>query len=624
MFSKRRSEEMAPVDTLWEELKHAHIASPAERWILLCGGLPCSSTSCCEVKKATQDELDKHRLSLEIKEIGCIGDCSEGPTIIVYPEGVIYRKLKPDLAREIIREHVKAGNIVERLLRGDPEPREELRRREKMPFYRRQSRLVLRNCEVVKPDIEDYMKHRGYSALAYVLSRMTPEQVIKQVKLSGLRGRGGGGFPTGLKWEHMLGSPGEEKYVICNGDEGDPGAFMDRNLLEGDPHSVLEGMIIAGYATGAGQGFIYVRAEYPLAVRRSMQAIEQARENNLLGEDILQTGFSFDVELRTGAGAFVCGEETALISSLQGSRGDPEPRPPFPVQSGLWNLPTLINNVETLANIPIILLCGADSFAKIGTAGSRGTKVFALAGKVRHTGLVEVPFGTTLREIIYKIGGGIPGDKTFKAAQTGGPSGGCLGEQHLDLPLDYDSLLDIGSMIGSGGLIIMDEDTCMVDIARYYLDFTQDESCGKCTPCRVGTKRLLEILTRITHGEGQEDDLERLEYWGRLIKNTALCGLGRSAANPVLSTLRYFKSEYVAHIRDHYCPAGVCERLNRPRINQEICRACGLCARICEAAAISGSKETGYRIDPALCTACQRCLEECPFEAITGGEKVHA
>ena len=386
---------------------------------------------------------------------------------------------------------------------------------------------------------------------------------------------------------------------------------------------MLEGMIIAGYATGAGQGFIYVRAEYPLAVRRSMQAIEQARENNLLGEDILQTGFSFDVELRTGAGAFVCGEETALISSLQGSRGDPEPRPPFPVQSGLWNLPTLINNVETLANIPIILLCGADSFAKIGTAGSRGPRYLPSPASTPYRP-GRGPLGTTLREIIYKIGGGIPGDKTFKAAQTGGSSGGCLGEQHLDLPLDYDSLLDIGSMIGSGGLIIMDEDTCMVDIARYYLDFTQDESCGKCTPCRVGTKRLLEILTRITHGEGQEDDLERLEYWGRLIKNTALCGLGRSAANPVLSTLRYFKSEYVAHIRDHYCPAGVCERLNRPRINQEICRACGLCARICEAAAISGSKETGYRIDPALCTACQRCLEECPFEAITGGEKVHA
>ncbi len=612
------------MSTLWEELQQERMPPRTEHWILLCGGLPCTSVGCREVKEALQDELNKNRLQLEIKEVGCIGNCSEGPSIIIYPEGIIYRKLKPEQAREIIREHIVNGNIVGRLLHRDPLTGEEHRRKEDMPFYRRQSRLVLRNCGVINTNIEDYMKHQGYTALARVLTGMSPEQIIEQVKLSGLRGRGGGGFPTGLKWEQVRLSPGEQKYVICNADEGDPGAFMDRSILEGDPHSVLEGMIIAGYATGAGQGFIYVRAEYPLAVKRSREAIKQAKENNFLGDNILQSGFNFEIEIRAGAGAFVCGEETALISSIQGSRGDPEPKPPFPAQCGLWNLPTLINNVETLANIPVIMFHGAERFNKIGCDHSKGTKVFALAGKVRHTGLVEVPLGTTLREIVFDIGGGIPGNKAFKAAQTGGPSGGCLGAEHLDIPLDYDSLLEIGSMIGSGGLIIMDEDTCMVDIARYYLDFTQDESCGKCTPCRIGTKRLLEILTRITHGEGQEDDLERLEYWGRLIKNTSLCGLGRSAANPVLSTLRYFKDEYLAHIRDHYCPAGVCARLNRPRIDAGICRACGLCARICRAAAISGNKESGYRIDPAKCTDCLRCLEECPFEAITRGEKIDA
>lgn len=612
------------MSALWEELQQERIPPRTEHWVLLCGGIPCTSVGCREVKEALLDELNINHLQLEIKEVGCIGNCSHGPTVIVYPEGIIYRKLKPDQAREIVREHIINGKILEQLLHRDPQTGEQHRRQEDMPFYQKQSRLVLRNCGVISPEIEDYMKYRGYSALTRVLARMTPEQVIDQVKLSGLRGRGGGGFPTGLKWEYVRRSPGEQKYVICNADEGDPGAFMDRSILEGDPHSVLEGMIIAGYATGAGQGFIYVRAEYPLAVKRSRQAIDQARDNNFLGNNILQSGFKFDLEIRTGAGAFVCGEETALISSLQGSRGDPEFKPPFPAQHGLWNLPTLINNVETLANIPLVLLHGAERFAEIGTAHSKGTKVFALAGKVRHTGLVEVPLGSTLREIVYEIGGGIPDNKAFKAAQAGGPSGGCLGTEHLDIPLDYDSLAEIGSMIGSGGLIIMDQDTCMVDIARYYLDFTQDESCGKCTPCRIGTKRLLEILNRITSGEGKEDDLERLEHWGLLIKNSSLCGLGRSAANPVLSTLRYFRSEYLAHIRERYCPAGVCTRLNRPRINPEKCRSCGLCARICPAAAIAGKKDTGYRIDPARCNDCRRCLEECPFEAITRGEKAHA
>ncbi len=612
------------MSALWEELARERVSSGKKHSILLCGGTPCISMGCRAVKEAILDVLTENHLQIEIKEVGCIGNCSQGPSIIIYPEGIIYRKLDPDQAREIIREHIINGKIVERLLDRDPHTGNEQRRKEEMPFYRRQSRLVLRNCGIIGTDIEDYMKYRGYAALSRVLAEMIPEQVIEQVKLSELRGRGGGGFPTGSKWEQVHRSPGEQKYVICNADEGDPGAFMDRSILEGDPHSILEGMIIAGYATGAGQGFIYVRSEYPLAVKRSRLAVDQARENNFLGDNILQSGFNFEVEIRTGAGAFVCGEETALISSIQGSRGDPEFKPPFPAERGLWNQPTLINNVETLANIPLILLHGAGRFTEIGTAGSRGTKVFALAGKVRHTGLVEVPLGTTLREIIYEIGGGIPGNKAFKAAQTGGPSGGCLGREHLDIPLDYDHLLEIGSMIGSGGLIIMDEDTCMVDIARYYLDFTQDESCGKCTPCRIGTKRLLEILTRITRGEGQEDDLKRLEYWGQLIKNTSLCGLGRSAPNPVSSTLRYFKSEYLAHIRERCCPAGACTRLTRPRINPEKCRSCGLCARICPAAAIAGEKGAIYRIDPAKCTDCRQCVEECPFEAITGGEKIHA
>lgn len=489
-------------------------------------------------------------------------------------------------------------------------------------FFQKQQRLVLKNCGVIPPEIGAYRENQGYAALTKALTEMTPAEVIEEVNRSGLRGRGGGGFPTGRKWQLARGTPGETKYVICNGDEGDPGAFMDRNIMEGDPHSVLEGLIIAAYAVGASQGYIYVRAEYPLAVERLETAIGEAREAHFLGENILAQGFSFDVEIRVGAGAFVCGEETALITSVEGSRGDPNPRPPFPAQKGVWGQPTVINNVETLANIPAIILNGSDWFAQTGTAKSKGTKVFALAGKVRHTGLVEVPMGTTLREIIFDIGGGIPDNKKFKAAQTGGPSGGCLTEEHLDLPLDYDSLKAVGSIIGSGGLIVMDEDTCMVDVARYFSDFNRQESCGKCTTCRIGTKRMLEILEKITSGRGEEEDLQRLEELAVLLKNASLCGLGRAAPNPVLSTLRNFCHEYLAHVREKRCPAGVCPELSRHFIEAENCRACGLCARMCPTGAITKDEEKRvYWIDWEKCVDCGLCARECPFEAIQGGRK---
>ncbi len=595
---------------------------PAERYLLLCGGVPCQSLQCRQVKEAVEKELHEHGLEEKVRilETGCIGNCKLGPSLIVYPEGVVYRRLKPENAREIIAEHVLRGRLLEHLLYKDDVSSEIQHRREDMPFYQKQQRLVLRNCGVIPPDINSYLSNRGYAALAKALTTMTPEQVIAEVTNSGLRGRGGGGFPTGRKWQAAREATASRKYVICNGDEGDPGAFMDRSIMEGDPHGVLEGLIMAGYAIGAFRGYIYVRAEYPLAVRRLEAAIREARKACFLGENILEKGFSFDVEIRVGAGAFVCGEETALITSVEGSRGDPNPRPPFPVQKGVWGYPTVINNVETLANIPLIILNGSDWFAQIGTAGSKGTKVFALAGKVRHTGLVEVPLGTTLREIIFEIGGGIPGNKQFKAAQTGGPSGSCLTADHLDLPLDYDSLKSVGGMIGSGGLIIMDEDTCMVDVARYFSNFNRQESCGKCTTCRIGSKRMLEILEKITSGLGEEKDLERLESLAVLMKNASLCGLGRSAPNPVLSTLRHFREEYLAHIRDKRCPAGVCPELSRHYIQEEKCRACGLCARLCPAEAII-QEDGRYRIDPEKCVDCKLCAQECPFEAIRGGRK---
>ncbi|HHW73731.1 MAG TPA: NADH-quinone oxidoreductase subunit F [Firmicutes bacterium] len=559
------------MSTLLGELTRERVRPETEHRLLVCGGIPCSSKGCREVKESLDDELRRRGIAAEIpvEIVGCIGDCSLGPAIIVYPEGILYQKLTPDDARTIVREHLVGGRVVEALLHRDPRSDEILRQRETMPFYCGQTRLVLRNCGVISAHIDDYLKYRGYAALARALTEMSPQEVIGEVKASGLRGRGGGGFPTGRKWKLVRETPADEKFVICNADEGDPGAFMDRNILEGDPHSIIEGMLIAGYATGARRGYIYVRAEYPIAVHRCREAIRQARRKKLLGENILEKGFSFDLEIRTGAGAFVCGEETALISSLHGTRGDPEPRPPFPAQKGLWGKPTLINNVETLANIPLIILHGAGRFVELGPEGSPGTKVFALAGKVRHTGLVEVPLGTTLRQIIYDIGGGIPGDKRFKAAQTGGPSGGCLGEESLDRPMDYDSLRRAGSIIGSGGLIVMDEDSCMVDLARFYLDFNQDESCGKCTPCRIGSKRMLELLQGITGGRGEEGDLERLEQLALLMKNSSLCGLGRTAPNPLLSTLRIFRDEYLAHIRERRCPAGACRALSRQQGSTE-------------------------------------------------------
>ena len=595
---------------------------PAERYLLLCGGVPCQSLQCRQVKEAVEKELHEHGLEEKVRilETGCIGNCKLGPSLIVYPEGVVYRRLKPENAREIIAEHVLRGRLLKHLLHKDDVSSEIQHRREDMPFYQKQQRLVLRNCGVIPPDINSYLSNRGYAALAKALSTMTPEQVIAEVTSSGLRGRGGGGFPTGRKWQAAREATASRKYVICNGDEGDPGAFMDRSIMEGDPHGVLEGLILAGYAVGATRGYIYVRAEYPLAVRRLEAAIREARKAHFLGENILEKGFSFDVEIRVGAGAFVCGEETALITSVEGTRGDPNPRPPFPAQKGVWGYPTVINNVETLVNIPLIILNGSEWFAQIGTAGSKGTKVFALAGKVRHTGLVEVPMGTTLREIIFEIGGGIPDNKQFKAAQTGGPSGSCLTADHLDMPLDYDSLKSVGGMIGSGGLIIMDEDTCMVDVARYFSNFNRQESCGKCTTCRIGSKRMLELLEKITSGQGEEKDLERLESLALLMKNASLCGLGRSAPNPVLSTLRHFREEYLAHIKDKRCPAGVCPELNRHYIQEEKCRACGLCARLCPAEAII-QEEGRYRIDPEKCVDCKLCAQECPFEAIRGGRK---
>jgi NADP-reducing hydrogenase subunit HndC len=595
---------------------------PEERHILLCGGLPCQSLRCREVKEAVANELQEHDLveKVRIVETGCIGKCKLGPALIIYPEGVVYRKLKPEDAREIVEEHVFGSKLLKHLLHRDGNSNKLQHRREDMPFYQQQQRLVLKNCGVIPPDISSYLNNQGYAALAKALTELTPEKVLEEVIRSGLRGRGGGGFPTGRKWQGAREMPGIKKYVICNGDEGDPGAFVDRSIMEGDPHSVIEGLILAAYAVGASRGFIYVRTEYPFAIRRLEEAISEARKAGFLGEDILEQGFSFDLEIRIGAGAFVCGEETALITSIEGARGDPNPRPPFPVQKGIWGYPTVVNNVETLANIPPIILNGGDWFARIGTEKSKGTKVLSLTGKVRHTGLIEVPMGTTLRAVIFDIGGGIPDNKQFKAALTGGPSGGFLTTEHLDLPLDYDAFTDVGCMLGSGALIVMDEDSCMVDVARHFSDFNRQESCGKCTACRIGTKRMLEILEKIVSGQAEEQDLKGLENLAILLKNTSLCGLGRTAPNPVLSSLNHFYGEYLAHVKEKRCPSGVCPQLNRLFIEEKICRACGLCARLCPAGAITKTDKI-YRIDLAKCVDCARCAEECPFEAIKSGRK---
>ena len=587
--------------------------------VLVCDGTGCTSSKSEAIKKEFEVQLNKNKLDKEIKLVttGCFGLCAEGPIVVVYPEGAMYTMVRPEDVKEIVGEHLLKGRVVKRLLAGGKEADDTIKSLDNVDFFKRQLRIALRNCGVINPEsIDEYIAYDGYKALAKVLTEMTPEQVIDVVKKSGLKGRGGAGFPSGLKWEFTARAKGDQKYVCCNADEGDPGAFMDRSILEGDPHSILEAMAIAGYAVGSNQGYIYVRAEYPIAVKRLEIAIEQAREYGLLGNNIFGTDFNFDLELRLGAGAFVCGEETALMTSIEGKRGEPKPKPPFPAVKGLWQKPTLLNNVETYANIPVIFNKGAEWFSSIGSEKSKGTKVFAVGGKIKNTGLVEIPIGTTLREVIYDIGGGIPNGKKFKAAQTGGPSGGCIPASHIDVKIDYDTLVGLGSMMGSGGLIVMDEDTCMVDIARYFLDFTVDESCGKCPPCRIGTKRMLEILERITGGKGEPEDIEKLEILAKNIRAAALCGLGQSAPQPVLSTLKYFRDEYDAHVRDKKCPAGVCKSMMSYVIHADLCKNCGICARNCPVTCISGDKKTPYAIDQEKCIKCGACMEKCPFKAI--------
>ena len=586
--------------------------------VLICGGSGCTSSDSPKIIEKMNEEIKNAGLDKEVKVVqtGCFGLCEAGPIMIVYPEGSFYSRVTVNDVPEIVSEHLLKGRIVDRLLYKEGQSNVETSLNN-VEFYKKQLRIALRNCGIIDPEkIEEYIAYDGYKALGICLAEYTPQQVIDIIKESGLRGRGGGGFSTGMKWQLGLNSKGDQKYIICNADEGDPGAFMDRSVLEGDPHAVLEAMAIAGYAIGASMGYIYVRAEYPIAVKRLEIAIGQARELGLLGKNIFSSGFDFDIEIRLGAGAFVCGEEMALISSIEGRRGEPTPKPPFPAQKGLFGKPTIINNVETLANIPQIILKGAKWFASMGTEKSKGTKVFALGGKINNTGLVEIPMGTTLREIIYEIGGGIPGGKKFKAAQTGGPSGGCIPASHLDTPIDYDSLTAIGSMMGSGGLIVMDEDNCMVDVARFFLDFTVDESCGKCPPCRIGTKRMLEILERIVSGKGEDGDIEKLEVLGNNIKNAALCGLGKTAPNPVLSTIKYFRDEYEAHIYNKECPAGHCKALLNYIIDKDKCVGCSACAKVCPVEAISGKIKEPYEIDQSKCIKCGACIEKCKFGAI--------
>ena len=589
--------------------------------VLVCTGTGCVASGSRQVIATLNEELKAQGLDKEVKvvETGCQGFCEQGPLVIIYPEGTFYTHVHEEDVKEIVSEHLVKGRVVSRLLFKEPLTAQRVPDYADIDFYKKQHRLVLKNCGHINPDsLEEYIGADGYEGLAKVLLTMTPEQVVEEMKKTGLRGRGGGGFPTGMKWGFCQKSPGPKKYIICNADEGDPGAFMDRSLLEGDPHAILEGMLIGAYAIGADEGYIYCRAEYPLAIKRLKTAIAQAEEAGLLGDNILGSNFSCHIHIKEGAGAFVCGEETALMASIEGRRGMPRPRPPFPAVKGLWGKPSNINNVETFANIPYIFRVGAEEYAKLGTEKSKGTKVFALTGKINNTGLAEVPMGITMREIIFDIGGGIIGGKKFKAVQIGGPSGGCMPESLLDTPIDYDSLIAAGAMMGSGGLVVMDEDTCMVDVAKFFLNFTQSESCGKCTPCREGTKRMLEILERITNGKGEEGDIEKLEKLATSIKAGALCALGQTAPNPILSTLRYFRDEYEAHIKEKRCPAGQCHHLLSYKIT-DACKGCSLCAKNCPVNAISGEPKKKFVIDQTKCIKCGACITKCPFKAIVRG-----
>jgi NADH:ubiquinone oxidoreductase subunit F (NADH-binding)/(2Fe-2S) ferredoxin/NAD-dependent dihydropyrimidine dehydrogenase PreA subunit len=613
---QKRSEELKPLLSLRNNTSKENATCKKE--ILICGGTGCKASQSDKILSNLSEEIEKAGLSSDVKLsiTGCFGFCEKGPIIKIAPDNVFYVKVTPDDAEEIVKEHLVKGNILERLLYEEPTLKEKVTKQEDMSFYKKQSRIALRNCGLINPEkIEEYIAADGYLALGKVLTAMTPDVVIQNMIDSGLRGRGGGGFSTGQKWMFTKRSNATQKYIICNADEGDPGAFMDRSILEGDPNTVLESMAIAGYAIGASKGYIYIRAEYPLAIHRLKIAINEAREIGLLGNDILGTGFDFDIELKYGAGAFVCGEETALIHSIEGERGEPTTKPPFPAVSGLWEKPTCVNNVETYANIPPIILNGPAWYSAIGTKTSKGTKVFALAGKINNVGLVEVPMGTTLREIIYDIGGGIQNGRKFKAVQTGGPSGGCITAENLDIAIDYESLNSIGSMMGSGGMIVLDEDNCMVDIAKFYLEFTVEESCGKCSPCRIGNKRLLEILNKITEGKGTEQDLSDLKELGETIKDTSLCGLGQTAPNPVLSTMKYFMDEYEAHVREKRCPSGVCKSLLQYFITDK-CIGCTKCSRVCPVSCIDGKVKTKHVIGQDKCIKCGACQTACPVDAI--------